>query len=153
MKKIIILIIVYMFSVNVFAASSIYMTYVNRKHFIKINEATGDDSVIKNKKRCEEWIKERGEEYDRCILINKTDYGGYGSIAIGKKSQGYAQANDTQARSDKNAMEQCLIKSPKCEVVTRWKDEGKVIMMRVHKTYGWDPFMGYYTNQSPDWED
>jgi Domain of unknown function (DUF4189) len=136
---------------NIFAASAIYMSYVNGKHFIVKNRATGDDAAPRALKHCEEWIVQNGEPDDKCILINKTNYGGYGSIAIGKKSQGYSQGNDTQKRSDDYAMEQCLLKSPTCEVVSRWKDEGKTIT--VFKTYSYSHWDGYRETTSPGWTD
>jgi Domain of unknown function (DUF4189) len=152
MKKITLLLICLLgFCVNCYAASAIYMSYVNRKHFIKINRATGDEAEPFAKRNCEKWIVQNGEPDDKCLLVYKTNYGGYGSIAIGKKGQGYSLSNPTQERADRIAMEGCLKSSPTCEVVSRWKDEGKTIT--VFKTYSYSHWDGYRETTSPGWTD
>jgi hypothetical protein len=138
---------------NSYSASAIYMSYVNGQHFLVRHQATGNEAEQKAKINCEKWIIKNGEPDDKCILINKTNYGGYGSIAIGKKSQGYSQGNDTQKRSDDYAMEQCLLKSPTCEVVSRWKDEGMKKVVTVFKTYSYSHWDGYRETTSPGWTD
>jgi Domain of unknown function (DUF4189) len=138
---------------NIFAASAIYMSYVNGKHFIKINRATGDEAEPFAKRNCEKWILQNGEPDDKCLLVYKTNYGGYGSIAIGKKGQGYSLSNPTQERADRIAMEECLKSSPTCEVVSRWKDEGMKKVVTVFKTYSYSHWDGYRETTSPGWTD
>jgi hypothetical protein len=136
---------------NSYSASAIYMSYVNGQHFLVRHQATGDEAEPKAKRNCEKWIIKNGEPDDKCIFVIKTNYGGYGAIAISKTGQGYALANPTQERADRIAMEGCLKSSPTCEVVSRWKDEGKTIT--VFKTYSYSHWDGYRETTSPGWTD
>jgi len=109
---------------NVYASSALYMSNITGKHFLVRNQASGAEAQPKALKHC---IAHSGK--NNCKLIYKTDYGGYGAIAIGDKSQGYAHGLSRQDLAEKYSIEKCQEDSlpSTCHVVTRWKDEGKII--------------------------
>jgi hypothetical protein len=115
-------------STNILASSACYTSTIHqRKHWVKINEANGDDAEPKAKQMCEE-----DEGVGKCKLIYKTDYGGYGAIAIGNKSNGYSKGASSQKLADFVAMRNCKINSipSTCRITSRWHDEGKTVIVR-----------------------
>jgi hypothetical protein len=127
MKKIFkkIILMISLISFNLYASSSIYMNTIDRQHYIARNQANGEEARIKALKLC---IETTGSA-KKCKLIYKTDYGGYGAIAIGDKSQGYSYGARSQEISEEVSVRNCTKRSTPstCRVVTRWKDEGKII--------------------------
>ena len=124
-NKIILILSLPIISINTHASSSVYMDTITGKHFIVRNQASGAEAQPKALKYC---IAYTGTA-KKCKLIYKTNYGGYGAIAIGDKSQGYAHGLSRQDLAEKYSIEKCQEDSlpSTCHVVTRWKDEGKII--------------------------
>jgi len=133
-------------SFNLYASSSIYMNTVDGQHYIARNQATGEEARVKALKLC---IETTGTA-KKCKLIYKTNYGGYGAIAIGDKSQGYAHGLSRQDLAEKYSIEKCQEDSlpSTCHVVTRWKDEGKIIAIYNDDNYMQQENSNQNTNNS-----
>ena len=110
------------FTSNAYSSSCMYQDVITGQHFNKINMASGNEAEPLAKERCE---SEAG--VGNCKLIYKTDYGGYGAIAIGNRSSSYAYGRGSQAKADKLALDSCKEDSKvnTCRITSRWKDEGK----------------------------
>ncbi|MET0463753.1 MAG: DUF4189 domain-containing protein [Chitinophagaceae bacterium] len=122
--KCIVLFFLYVFTHVIYASSALYMNKIHGKHFLIKNAASGDEAEPQAKAYCEE---ESG--IGNCELIYKTDYGGYGAIAVGNKSQGYSKGSPSQSLADKVSLRNCKIDSTPstCRITSRWHDEGKRI--------------------------
>ena len=131
---------------NTYASSACYMDTITGQHFVKINQASGAEAQPKALRNC---IKVTGTA-KKCKLIYKTDYGGYGAIAIGDKSQGYAHGLSRQDLAEKYSIEKCQEDSlpSTCHVVTRWKDEGKIIAIYNDDNYMQQENSNQNTNNS-----
>jgi hypothetical protein len=109
------------------ASSAMYQSVTTGRHILVRNQASGDEAEPKALKHCE-------DEYGvgKCKLIYKTDYGGYGAIAIGNKSNGYAYGKGKQTKADRLALEACKEDSipSTCRITSRWHDEGKTVIVR-----------------------
>jgi hypothetical protein len=111
-------------SINIYASSALYMSKITGEHWLVRNQASGEEAEPKARKHCED-----NEGIGNCELIYKTDYGGYGAIAIGDKSQGYASGKGNQAKADRLSMKGCKEGSTasSCHITSRWHDEGKMV--------------------------
>ncbi len=135
MMKFISLFLILIFSINnAYCSSAMYSSIKTGEHFSVKNQASGDEAEPKARKYCE-------DEYGigNCKLVYKTDYGGYGTIAIGGKSNGYSYGIPTQELADKGALRACEKNSkPKksCYITSRWKDEGKRVYYKEYSNDG-----------------
>jgi hypothetical protein len=126
MYKLLIYILVGIYNINSYASSAVYQDETTGQHYGKINEANGEDARVKAQEHCE------SKAIGKCKLIYKTDYGGYGAIAIGNKSNGYAYGKGKQTKADRLALEACKEDSipSTCRITSRWHDEGKTVIER-----------------------
>ena len=148
MLKLFITIIFFIVNINnAYCSSAMYASIQTGEHFSVKNRASGDEADPKAKKYCE-------EKYGlgNCKLIYKTDYGGYGAIAIGNRSSSYAYGRGSQAKADKLALDSCKEDSRvnTCRITSRWKDEGKRVYYTDYSqnsnnndTCGVNPATGY----------
>jgi hypothetical protein len=126
-----------------FSSSAMYQSQITGKHFNKINMESGDSAEPLAKARCEEY-----SGVGNCKLIYKTDYGGYGAIAIGNHSNNYEYGRGSQVKADRLVLEDCKkMSTPNtCKITSRWKDEGKIVIIKgepAQNNCGANPATGY----------
>jgi hypothetical protein len=123
MNKILVIVILQIFCSFCYASTAIYMSKIDREHFTVKNKNRSAEAEERAKYHC---IKNVGEDKaNKCELIGKTEYGGYGSIAGSDKAQGYALGKATQSKADKIALQACtrISEQYKCEIVHQWQDK------------------------------
>jgi hypothetical protein len=137
--------IIFMLSLlpNAVASSAMYQDGKTGQHFLVRNQASGDEAEPRAKRHCED-----DAGVGNCKLIYKTDYGGYGAIAIGNHSNGYAFGRGSQEKADRLSLGACQRRSnpETCKITSRWKDEGKTIIIKgepAQNICGANPATGY----------